>query len=123
MLPRRYCDGALSRYIINNMNDKFLEQFYESVILSRYKDGIDIGGIKWKDHGKVELDSWAHYFEDKNGKEYVLLFEDSPGSSFLDDGLSHEVIKLGDESSIGISFSDGKYIPNVTGYFTLYREK
>ena len=105
------------------MNNRFLEQFFENVILTRYEGSFDISGIKWKDHGKVDLDSWAHYFVSKVGKNYVLLFEDFPGNSFLDDGLSHEIIKIDGQNSISIAFKDGKYIPNITGYFTLYSEK
>jgi hypothetical protein len=65
------------------MNNRFLEQFFENVILTRYEGSFDISGIKWKDHGKVDLDSWAHYFVSKVGKNYVLLFEDFPETRFL----------------------------------------
>ena len=105
------------------MNNKFLEQFYEYVILPRYKDVISIDGVVWKDHGKIELDAWGHYFDDIHGKEYVLVYEDNPGSTFLNDGLTHEVIKLGDKTSLKLAFDDNKEIFNITGYFTLYREK
>lgn len=104
------------------MNDKFLEQFYENVILSRYKDEVELGDIKWIDHGKVGLDTWAHYFE-SGGKEYVVLCEDSPGGEYLDDDLSHEVVKLDGRTSIKLSFDDDFEIPNVTGWFTLFQEK
>lgn len=105
------------------MNDKFLEELYENVILPCYKGVLDIGKISWKDHGKIELDAWGHYFEDSNGKEYVLVFEDFPGNVFLDDKLTHEIVKIGDECSVKLDVSGSKYIPNVTGYFTLFREK
>ena len=77
----------------------------------------------WKDHGKIGLDAWGHYFEDSNGKEYVVVFEDFPGNVFLDDKLTHEIVKIGDDSSVKLDVSGSKYIPNVTGYFTLFREK
>lgn len=105
------------------MTTKFLEQFYENSILPRYKDAITFGDITWVDHGKVGLDAWAHYFK-SSGKEFVLVYEDFPGNTDFDDGLSHEVIKCGDETSIELRFGDdAKQIPNVTGWFTLYREK
>ena len=66
---------------------------------------------------------WAHYFK-SNGKEYVLVYEDFPGNTDFDDGLSHEVVKRGDETSIELRFSDDtKQVPNLTGWFTLYRER
>lgn len=105
------------------MQDSFIEQFYENVILPRYGENININNIRWKDHGKVDLDAWAHYFDDENGREYVLLYEDYPSGSFLDDNLSHELVKIGEETSIGLSFNDEKEIPNITGWFSLYREK
>jgi len=104
-------------------DNSFLEEFYERVILKRYSEGTDFGTIHWASHGKVEPDAWAHYFE-VDGREFVLLYEDFPGGSFLDDGLSHELVKCGNENSIELRFSDDvKQIPNVTGWFTLYREK
>jgi len=105
------------------MNDKFLEELYENVILPSYKGVLDIGKISWKDHGKIGLDAWGHYFEDSKGKEYVLVFEDFPSSVSIDDGLSHEKVKIGNESSIKLAVSGSRYIPNVTGYFSLFREK
>ncbi len=105
------------------MSNKFLEQFYENVILPQYGDKTGFKSIAWKDHGKVDLDAWAHYFEDENGREYVLLYEDFPGSTFLDDGLTHEVVRRGNETSLQLSLDDGIKIENIIGYFTLYREK
>lgn len=105
------------------MDTSFLEKFYEHVILPRYSDEVTFKKITWKDHGKLGPDSWAHYFDNEDGKEYVLLYEDYPGDSPFDDGLSHEVIKVGDETSIGLSFNEGTYLENITGYFTLYQEK
>ena len=61
--------------------------------------------------------------EDSNSKEYVLVFEDFPGSVFLDDKLTHEIVKIGDERSVKLDVCSSKYIPNVTGYFSLFREK
>lgn len=108
---------------MNIMNDeKFLEEFYERIILSRYKDQFQNESIRWIDHGKVDHDAWAHYFE-YSKKQFVLLYEDFPGGSFLDDNLSHKIVKCGQESSIELRLSDGgNLIPNVTGWFTLFEE-
>lgn len=105
------------------MDNKFLEQFYEDVVLPQYAEIVEFKKINWKDHGKVDLDAWAHYFDDESGREYVLLYEDFPGGAFLDDGLSHELVKIGEETSLKLSFSNDKEVENITGYFTLYREK
>lgn len=105
------------------MDNNLLEQFYENVILPQYSEEVKFEKVTWKDHGKVDLDAWAHYFDDESGREYVLLYEDFPGSTFLNDGLTHEVVKLGDESSLHVAVDPGKQIVNLTGYFTLYREK
>jgi len=104
------------------MNNAFLETLYETVILPNYLE-IDVKTIHWKDHGKVDLDAWAHYFDSEDGTEYVLLFEDYPSGSFLADGLSHEVVKHGDDDVIRFSMDTPfKYVENITGYFSLYKE-
>lgn len=105
------------------MDTTFLESFYEKVILPRYSDTVTFKHIIWKDHGKLGPDSWAHYFDNEEGREFVLLYEDFPGDSPFDDGLSHELVKVGDETSIGLKFDNGPIIDNITGYFTLYQEK
>lgn len=107
------------------MDDKSLEQFYEKNVLPRYSEVIDVdlSKIIWKDHGKVDLDTWAHYFEDQNGREYVLLWEDFPGSTFLDDNLTHEAVMIDDEMSIHYINGEVSAAPNISGYFTLFREK
>jgi len=105
------------------MDTEFLEQYYQKVILPLYKNEFDSTSITWKDHGKVGQDAWAHYFDDNNGREWVLLYEDFPGSDYLNDNLTHEVVKCGSESSVQISLSTETKIDNVVGYFTLYREK
>jgi hypothetical protein len=98
------------------------EKFYEAVILPRYAGVIAFGAITWVGRGKIDLDAWAHYFQ-SGGKEYALLYEDFPGNTALDDGLSHEVIKLGESRSVELKFSDGdKQIPNILGWYTLLRE-
>lgn len=51
------------------MNDKFLEQLYEYVILIRYRDVINTKKIEWTDHGKVGLNAWAHYFKTEDDKK------------------------------------------------------
>lgn len=104
------------------MNTKSLEQFYETVILSRYKGVFDIATIKWISHGKVDLDAFAHYFE-CGGKEFVLLYEDYPDGSFLKDGLSHQVVQIGEDTSFELRLSDDSTpVPNIIGWFTLYQE-
>lgn len=105
------------------MDTSFLEKFYENIILPHYSDAVTFKNIAWKDHGKLEPDSWAHYFDNEDGREYILLYEDYPGSSPFDDGLSHELVKIGDETNLGLYFSDNKQLDNIAGYFTLYREK
>jgi hypothetical protein len=105
------------------MNDSLLEEVYELVILPNYPE-INIGSIHWKDHGKVDLDAWAHYFDDENGTEYILLFEDYPSGSFLADGSTHELIETAGRTSIRYSIdAPFKYVENLTGYFSLYKEK
>ena len=76
------------------------------------------------DHGKVDLDAWAHYFKTPHdGKEYVLLYEDFPDGSFLKDGLSHDIVKCGEETSIKLRFEDSDVeIQNIIGWYTLYHE-
>lgn len=104
------------------MSDDFLEKLYETVVLPNY-EGIDIKTIHWKDHGKVGLDTWAHYFEDETGREYVLVYEDFPGNEYLNDDLSHDIVSIGKETSLQVSLSNDKKIDNIAGYFTLYCEK
>ena len=48
------------------MDSNILEQFYEHVILPNYHE-LDAATIRWKDHGRIGLDAWAHYFEDAKG--------------------------------------------------------
>ena len=105
------------------MNKEFLEQYFQSVILPLYGDALDISSITWKDHGKVGPDAWAHYFDDKNGREYALLYENFPGSEYLNDELTHEIIRCGEKTSIQISSHPESTIDNIIGYFTLYAEK
>ncbi len=102
---------------------RFLEKLYEKVILSQYA-GIEFGQVKWIDHGKVGPDAFAHYFKDYREGEYVLVFEDYPGTVPFDDGLSHEVLLINGQRSLRFSFEvPFKYIENVSGYFTLFKEK
>jgi len=105
------------------MTDQFLEQFYENVIFPRYKDSVTFGKITWIDHGKVGLDAWAHHFKAEDNREYVLLYEDFPDGSYLNEDLSHEVVKVGNEISIQLKFGDDAEIVNITGWFTLFVEK
>lgn len=105
------------------MNTASLEEYYEKKVLPKYSDVIDLSDIRWKDHGKVGLDAWAHYFDDSNGREYVLLYEDFPGSDYLSDGLTHDIIKCGKETSIHLTGNENKTKENIFGYFTLYAEK
>lgn len=104
------------------MNNESLEKYYEEAVLPRYASVQLFREITWIDHGKVDNDAWAHYFK-SNGTEYVLLYEDSPGGSFLDDNLSHELITIDGESSVNQRFRGKKDVPNLAGWFTLYKEK
>lgn len=104
------------------MNTQALESYYEYAILSQYGDVIKYP-ITWKDHGKVDLDAWAHYFDDAQGREHVLLYEDFPSGSYFADGMSHEVVRIGDEASLRVVLSNEALVDNAVGYFTLYREK
>ncbi len=105
------------------MDITFLEQYYEKVILPLYGDDTLLSDVSWKDHGKVGADAWAHYFEDKNGREYVLIYEDFPGNDYLNDDLTHDIVPCGDETSVRVATTPESSIDNLTGYFTLYAEK
>ena len=105
------------------MDIKFLEQFYEKVILPQYSSTV-FDNVTWIDHGAIELDSFAHYFKADNNKEYVLVFEDFPGNVAFDDGLSHDIVLVNSEKTIRFGGDPPfKYVENITGYFTLYKEK
>ena len=103
------------------MNNAFIEQYYEQVILPQYE--IQFGAISWKDHGKVGLDTWAHYFDDESGTEYVLVYEDYPNGEYLNDDLSHELVHCADKPHLVVTLSNESVIDNISGYFTLYKEK
>lgn len=105
------------------MDTAFLEQYYEKVILPLYgEDSIKV--TTWKDHGQVGPDNWAHYFEDAKGIEYVLLAEDYPGGIYLGDDLTHDVVPVPDSESTALQVTfNNKWIPNISGYFTLYKER
>lgn len=109
--------------IMYTNNYVFLEQYYEQVILPLYKDA-SIKVSSWKDHGQVGPDNWAHYFEDSNGVEYVLLNEDHPSGTYLNDDLSHDIVPVSasDTSSIQVAIGEN-WIPNISGYFTLLKER
>lgn len=105
------------------MDTTFLEEYYEKVILPQYKDA-SIKVASWKDHGQVGPDNWAHYFDDDDGTEYVLLNEDYPGGLYLNDDLTHDAVQVpgGESTALHVTVGD-TWIPNVSGYFTLYRER
>lgn len=105
------------------MDNKFLEHYYEKAVLPLYGDAVTFTKIVWKDHGKVDLDVWAHYFDDEGGREYVLLYEDFPGGNYLNDDMTHDVIKCGNDTSVHVTTSAGTNVDNIFGYFTLYAEK
>lgn len=105
------------------MDNEFLEQYYSKVILPLYRDVVTFSQITWKDHGKVGLDAWAHYFEDVSGREYILLYEDFPGSDYMNDDLTHDIVKCGNETSVRVTISTDRNIDNIAGYFTLYAER
>jgi len=105
------------------MDTEFLEQYYEKVILPLYGNK-SITAAKWKDHGQVGPDNWAHYFENTQGVEFVLLNEDYPGGVYLNDDLTHDVVPAPDSQDGVLSVTiANKWIPNISGYFTLYRER
>lgn len=104
------------------MNTESLEEYYEETVLPRYASVQLFRDITWIDHGKVENDAWAHYFKSE-GKEYVLLYEDFPGGVYLDDGLTHEVVKVDGDTSIELKYKGERGVPNLAGWFTLYKEK
>jgi hypothetical protein len=104
-------------------DNQFLEQFYEGVIIPRYSESIPKDRIEWIDHGNVGLDAWAHHFR-VSGKEYTLLYEDFPDGSYFQDDPTHELVKCSNEMSIELRFSDDTVqVPNIIGWFTLFREK
>lgn len=105
------------------MDTKLLEQYYETVVLPLYSNDLELSAITWKDHGKVDLDAWAHYFVDTDDREYILIYEDFPGSDYLNDDLSHDLVKCGDETSVRVTTTPEKSIDNIIGYFTLCKEK
>lgn len=96
---------------------------YIQINLPRYSNQATFEKVIWKDHGKFNFDAWAHYFDDENGREYILVYEDDPSLSQFDDGLTYEMIPFGESGSLKLSFGDNKEVVNVTGYFTLYQEK
>ena len=51
------------------------------------------------------------------------LYEDFPGNTYLDDGLTHEIIQCGDKQNLNLTLGNDKKIDNVVGYFTLFKEK
>jgi hypothetical protein len=104
------------------MDNKALEAYYENNILPKYAGLISFKQITWKDHGQIDLDAWGHYFEDADGHEYVLLWEDFPGSSYLDDDATHDVVMIDGESSLHYPDKEGHSTVNLYGYFTLYKE-
>lgn len=105
------------------MDNTLLERLYETVILPNYPE-IDVAAIRWKDHGKIGPDTWAHYFDNGDGVEYVLQFQDYPDTSLFDDELSHELVKSADREYLLFSLEPPfKYVENITGYFSLYKER
>ena len=106
-----------------NMNTQSLEAYYETAILPLYRDTVVFERIAWKDHGKIGEDAWAHYFDDQNGVEYVVVYEDFPGATYLDDQLSHDVVLCKGEPSVRVATVPDSSVDNVVGCFTLYRER
>lgn len=105
------------------MDANFLEQYYEKVILPLYSSVATFKNVTWKDHGQVGNDAYAHYFDDENGREYVLLYEDFPGGDYLNDDLTHDILPYKEETSVKVSIESAGAIDNIAGYFTLYQEK
>ena len=104
------------------MDTAFLEQYYQSVILPQYSTEDFSAGVTWKDHGKVGLDTWAHYFDDKNGREFILTYEDFPGNEYFSDDLTHDIVLCKGEPYLQVSTSTENVVDNIFGYFTLYVE-
>lgn len=93
------------------------------MILPQYSSTV-FDNVTWIDHGAIELDSFAHHFKAGDSREYVLVFEDFPGNVAFDDGLSHDIVLVNNEITIRFGGDPPfKYIENITGYFTLYKEK
>ena len=87
-------------------DDIFLETFFQTAILPHYKGELDLDDVKWFSHGKIGPDSWAHYFN-SGGIEYALVYEDFPDGSYLSDGLTHEIVLLGDgHGCLELHFND-----------------
>lgn len=105
------------------MDISFLEKYYQTVILPQYSTEDFSSGVNWKDHGKVGLDTWAHYFDDKSGREFVLLYEDFPGNEYLSDDLTHDIVLCQGEICLQVSASTDGLVDNMLGYFTLYKER
>lgn len=105
------------------ISNKFLEEFYENVVLPKYSKSFYTSNINWLSHERIdESYAFAHYFK-CNEKEYALLYEDFPGDTYLKNGAPYEIIKCGDKTIIQLCSSDNKEIDNVLGWFALYREK
>lgn len=104
------------------MDNHSLEQYYESTILPLFHNNVTTA-ITWKDHGRVGLDTYAHFFEDADGVEYILVNEDFPGSEYPPDDLTHEMV-LAPNTNDGIVeiATEREWRPNVSGFFSLYRE-
>lgn len=105
------------------MDNTLLERYYEKVVLPFYEKDVDVSSIAWKEHGKVGLDTWAHYFDDPSGREFVLLYEDFPGNEYMSDELTHEIVLASGESTIEIRSKPERSVENLLGFFSLYREK
>lgn len=108
------------------MDIGFLERYYERVILPQYNCS-EFRKIVWIDHGGIgeHYDAFAHYFKDATGSEYVLIFEDYPSGDIpFADRISHKVVYVGDRATLYFGGEPPfKYMVNVTGYFTLYKEE
>ncbi len=105
------------------MDNGFLEQYYEKAILPLYEDA-SISVMKWVDHGQVGPDNYAHHFENAQGVEFILLNEDFPDGSYLSDNLTHQFVPAPNYEDGIVAVSIGrKWVPNISGYFTLYKEE
>lgn len=102
------------------MDYKFIEQFYEKVILYQYGNP-DFSSITWTGHD-ITNDSYSnHRFTDSVGNHYLLIFQDYPIEDYWPSGENYAQVSTKDKNTV--DFSGGpmfKYIPHISGYFTLF---
>jgi len=109
----------------NKAND--IETFYEIRVLPHFHLGKDT--IRWQGHSELDIDSSVHYFA-QSSYEYILAFQDH--GEIRHSQIEGNAIapyqtavlqrpKNGDLPYVEIRRHDNKYIPDITGYFMLFR--